>query len=136
MIVHRVVGALIVRRGALLLGLRAPTRRLYPNVWDVFGGHIEPGETAEQTLVRELREELGITPTRWRYLETLAEANAVDDEAMECQFYQVLEWAGVPRNRQPLEHTAIRWLPLEQAVRLELAHPDYPAIFARALADG
>src|ERR671922_1793664 len=68
------VGALIVQRQegpeglSILLGKRSASRADYPGVWDVPGGHCEPGETPEQTLVRELQEELGVTPTAWRPL--------------------------------------------------------------------
>ena len=68
---HEVVAALIVQSGRILLGLRSPDRSLYPNVWDLFGGHLEPGEAHQQTLLRELKEELGITPSQWTFLETL-----------------------------------------------------------------
>lgn len=30
----------------------------FPNMWDVPGGHVEPGETPEQCIVREMREEM------------------------------------------------------------------------------
>ena len=65
------VGALVVQEQEvpqLLLGRRAGGRAFYPGVWDVPGGHCEPGEPPEQALVRELREELGVTPTAWRPL--------------------------------------------------------------------
>lgn len=38
---------------------RTPDRRVLPGVWDTVGGHIEPGETPEQALARELHEETG-----------------------------------------------------------------------------
>jgi len=46
-----VVGGLLVRRDGtlrILLGRRSETRLAYPNVWDVPGGHGEPGERAEE----------------------------------------------------------------------------------------
>lgn len=38
----------------------------FPNHWDFFGGHVEPGETPEQALVREVGEELGVELNSWR----------------------------------------------------------------------
>lgn len=61
---HHIVAAVTVLADRILLGKRTPNREFFPNVWDVFGGHIEPDEERDQTLIRELKEELGITPTR------------------------------------------------------------------------
>ncbi|HEY6738467.1 MAG TPA: GNAT family N-acetyltransferase [Actinopolymorphaceae bacterium] len=38
---------------------RTPTRRILPGVWDIVGGHLDPGETPEQALAREIEEETG-----------------------------------------------------------------------------
>jgi 8-oxo-dGTP diphosphatase len=39
----------------------------FPNCWDFFGGHVEEGETPEQALVREIKEELGISLSNWKF---------------------------------------------------------------------
>jgi 8-oxo-dGTP diphosphatase len=39
----------------------------FPNHWDFFGGHVEDGETPEQALVREVKEELGVELTHWEF---------------------------------------------------------------------
>jgi 8-oxo-dGTP diphosphatase len=129
---HEVVAALIVRSQKILLGHRAATRAFYPNVWDVFGGHVEPGEQHEQTLIRELQEELGITPTHWSYLNGIAFPSEPDNPVT-VYLYLVTDWTGTPTNRQLEEHSTIGWFSLEQATQLQLAHPDYPTIFARYL---
>ena len=133
MTLHQCVGALIVQHHTLLLGQRSSTRTFYPGVWDLFGGHIEPGEQPEQTLIRELQEELGITPTRWMHVETLVESVPERDEEVQYYLYLVLAWGGKPVNQQPDEHTRIAWFSLDGAVQLKLAHPAYPDLFARVL---
>ncbi|MBM3262778.1 MAG: NUDIX domain-containing protein [candidate division Zixibacteria bacterium] len=56
-----VVSALLVRpNGEILVHLRDDDPRIvFPNVWSLIGGHAEEGETPEQTLVREVEEEIG-----------------------------------------------------------------------------
>lgn len=46
---------------------RTATRRLLPGIWDIVGGHVESGETPEQTLAREVEEETG-----WRVRDVVA----------------------------------------------------------------
>lgn len=134
---HEVVAALIVRSDQILLGLRTAARALYPDVWDMFGGHVEPGEHHQQTLVRELQEELDITPSEWQFLETLSlSLPARPDEPadqMTVHLYLVTAWTGTPVNRQPEEHSEIRWFTLDQAAQLPLADPIYPTLFQRSL---
>jgi len=55
-----------MRGGRLLLTRRA--RAPYAGTWDVPGGFLESGETPEQGLRRELREELGVGVRRARFI--------------------------------------------------------------------
>lgn len=131
---HEVVAALIVRSLKILLGHRSATRRFYPDVWDAFGGHVEPGEEHHATLIRELHEELGITPTEWKYLEEISFPSD-DSDQVTLYLYLVTDWTGTPSNRQLEEHSRIDWFSLEEAIQLPLAHPDYRTILARYLSD-
>ena len=137
MITHEVVAALIVQSQKILLGKRSAERKLYPDVWDMFGGHVELGEATEQTLVRELQEELGITPTQWTFLETLTlplpTQHGAPAEDLTAHIYLGSGWTGTPVNRQPEEHSLIDWFSQEQANGLPLADPIYPELFARYL---
>jgi 8-oxo-dGTP diphosphatase len=57
------VKALIVRRGRVLLLKRGLTASPAPGGWDTPGGRVEFGETLDQALQREIREELGTSTT-------------------------------------------------------------------------
>lgn len=59
---HRtiVVGLVRNRQSQLLLCRMSPDRGVFPGQWGLPGGGIEPGETMEQALRREMQEELGI----------------------------------------------------------------------------
>jgi 8-oxo-dGTP diphosphatase len=129
---HEIAAALIVRAGRVLLGRRSAMRAFYPDVWDIFGGHVEPGETHEVTLVREVQEEIDITPTQWTFLETITQPLPGEPpDLLIVHLYLVMAWRGTPANRQPEEHSEIRWFTLAQAAQLKLADPGYPELFAR-----
>lgn len=58
-------------KGEFLLYLRDNKPDIpYPNHWDLVGGHVEEGETPEQALIREVKEELGIELTGHKYFRT------------------------------------------------------------------
>ena len=64
-----VVAGVFVRGGRLLLA-RRPEGRDWAGLWEFPGGKVEPGETPEDALVREWREEMDVTPVGlrpWRF---------------------------------------------------------------------
>jgi 8-oxo-dGTP diphosphatase len=135
------VGAVLIRvvdhgrdeAALVLLGRRAANREFYPDVWDVPGGHLEPGESSEQALVRELREEIGVTPTAWASLGEFRESLPGGNGSIVLHLYAVTSWNGAPRNLSPEEHSEVAWFAVEDACRLMLAHPSYPEILRRAV---
>ena len=124
----RIAVALLVRDGRALLAHRHPDRQWYPDCWDLVGGHVEPGETPEQAVVRECREEMGIEiadPTPF--------AMAFDDPTLEVHPFVVTRWAGEPANVAPDEHDELRWFTVDEIASLTLADPSMLPGFRRAV---
>jgi 8-oxo-dGTP diphosphatase len=125
--VHHVVAGLLVRDGRVLLGHRSPSRRWYPGVWDLLGGHVEPGEDERAALLRELREEIGVEATEVDDEPVLR----VEDGELVLTVHVVRAWRGEPRNLQPAEHDELRWVGAAEVDDLELAHPSYAGLVER-----
>ena len=80
----------------------------YKDWWEFPGGKIEEGETPEEALVREIREELDVTITVERYLTTVDYDYPEFHLSMDCFFCRLREG-----HLKLLEHEAARWLPLD-----------------------
>lgn len=105
------VGVLIDADGRFLLTSR-PAGKVYAGYWEFPGGKLEPGETVEQALRRELHEELGITigaATPWK-VELVDYSHA----RVRLHFCKVFDWTGSFEMR---ERQAMAWqqLPVQVA---------------------
>jgi len=128
---HQVVAGLLVDDDAVLLALRSADRRWFPGVWDLPGGHIEPGEDARDALVRELGEELGVAA------EVPGEPAAhVTGDDYDLAVYRVDRWTGTPRNLVPDEHVELRFVTPDEARTLPLADSHLLPTVERSLAGG
>ena len=68
MLIGRGSGVVLIdNQGKVLLQYRDKNASWYPNYWGVFGGQIEEGETSEQAVRREAKEEIGIELTDLKF---------------------------------------------------------------------
>ena len=97
------VGVLIDAEGRFLLTSRPPGK-VYAGYWEFPGGKVEPGETVEQALRRELHEELGIAigPALPWQVELVDYPHAL----VRLHFCKVLAWQGAFEMR---EGQAMAW---------------------------
>jgi 8-oxo-dGTP diphosphatase len=126
----RIVAAVLVRDGRVLLCLRSPERRWSPCMWDLPGGHVERGESDPVALARELGEELGVDVEAATIAATLPEVRIIDHE-VDMQVWVVGDWAGEAINAAPEEHEAIGWFGPAELDHLSLAHPEYRGLLRR-----
>ena len=118
---ERIVAAVLVDRSRVLLCHRSPDRPCYPDVWDLPGGHVEPGETCLGALAREIREELGI----FVHESSTVRLQRFNTAEFDMDIWLVARWRGRPSNLAVNEHDAIGWFTVEQLGNLELAHESY-----------
>jgi ADP-ribose pyrophosphatase YjhB (NUDIX family) len=88
-------GVVVDGRGRALLGRRAGDPRA--GLWDVLGGFLEPGESPEEGLLRELREEIGVDCTVGRYLGGFVDTYGDDGDATLNLAYECRIVEGEPR---------------------------------------
>jgi 8-oxo-dGTP diphosphatase len=123
----QVVAAILESNGRTLIGQRT-ARQSHPLKWEFPGGKVEPGETPEQALARELEEELGIRgaagPEIMRYLHTYP-----GKDPIQLIFFRVTSFEGVPQNR--IFHE-MRWEPADALGSFDFVEGDRD--FLRAFA--
>ena len=124
--------ALIDRDGRVLLAQR-PEGKPMAGLWEFPGGKIEPGETPDTALIRELDEELGIN-TAASCLAPLSFASHSYAASDRCAAFHLLmmlyvcrRWQGRP---QPIEGGALKWVRPQQLRDYPMPEADIPLIAA------
>ncbi|MFT3731926.1 MAG: NUDIX hydrolase [Hyphomicrobium sp.] len=126
--------AILVDGERLLLGFRAAHKKILPCKWDVLGGMVEPGETLEAALVRELHEEIGVVPQRFDRLGSVVDPNEIERGGATYHLFKVSSWAGGSPEIRNYEHTHLAWFTLAEALALpDLALEEYLPFFEQAL---
>jgi 8-oxo-dGTP diphosphatase len=129
-----VAAALIDGNGRVLVQQR-PAGKTLAGLWEFPGGKIEPGETPEAALVRELAEELGIDvdPSDLRPVAFASES--LRDRHLVLLLYAVHRWTGEPR---AIEAADLCWADATMLARLPMPAADRPLLagIARALGTG
>ncbi|WP_245658960.1 NUDIX domain-containing protein [Microtetraspora malaysiensis] len=125
----RIVTAVLRDGDRVLLCHRSAGRRWYPDVWDLPGGHVEEGEDPKESLVRELREELGITASE----PSSPPMHEIRTATFDMQIWLIDRWTGTPVNAAPDEHDAVAWFETSDLDSLRLAHESYLSMLTAVL---
>lgn len=115
----------ILKRGETVMIARRPEGKQLGGLWEFPGGKVEPGETAEAALHRELREELGCAVCITRSLPACEHAydwGLIRLIPFECEL--------MPSSPEPHphEHSALAWVTLAELSSYDLAPADLPVV--------
>ena len=113
------VVAALIWRGERFLACQRPAHKARGLLWEFVGGKVEPGETLEEALIRECREELAITVVpRDIFME-------VTHEYPDLTVHLTLFNADLPQGEpRALEHNDLRWITVEEIDQLAFCPAD------------
>ncbi|MCK4711606.1 MAG: 8-oxo-dGTP diphosphatase MutT [Marinosulfonomonas sp.] len=116
--------ALIDRDGRILLAQR-PEGKSMAGLWEFPGGKIEPGETPEIALIRELEEELGINTWSSCLAPLTFASHSYDDFHLLMPLFACRKWQGTP---QPNEGQTLKWVHVRDLRNYPMPPADIPLI--------
>lgn len=98
----------------VLLALRENTGWM-DGKYHFVGGHVEGAETAEEALVRETEEEIGITPNinELKLVFTMHRLNDKPESEYLALYFESHEWEGELVNNEPEKCAGLEWFPLD-----------------------
>lgn len=103
------VVAALIREGERFLICQRPAGKKRGLLWEFVGGKVEPGETPQEALVRECREELGITVEAGEVYVSLI--HEYPDLTIRLTLYNARILAGTPCR---LEHNDLRFIRVDE----------------------
>lgn len=119
-----VAAALIDRDGRLLVQQR-PEGLSMAGLWEFPGGKLEPGETPEQALIRELGEELAINVDHACLAPACFASDMLGDRHLLLLLYVCRKWRGTPVAQHA---SALRWVRPVELHGLDMPPADKPLI--------
>ncbi len=120
-----VVAVALVDGDGRLLVQRRPAGTSLAGLWEFPGGKIEPGETPEAALVRELREELAIDVEAACLAPACFASDRIGDRHLLLLVYACRKWRGAP---QAVHASELRWVRPVDLYALDMPPADRPLI--------
>ncbi len=119
-----VAAALVDSDGRVLIAQRPEGKQL-AGQWEFPGGKVEPGETPEVALIRELEEELGIVVKQACLAPFVFASHTYETFHLLMPLYLIRRWEGEPEQR---EHAALKWVRPNDMDKYPMPPADIPLV--------
>ena len=120
-----VVACALIDADKRVLLAQRPAGKAMAGLWEFPGGKVEPGERPEQTLIRELHEEIGITVSEPCLAPLTFASHVYDDFHLLMPLYICRRWEGMVTAR---EHKKLAWVRANKLRDYPMPAADLPLI--------
>ncbi|MEM1397847.1 MAG: (deoxy)nucleoside triphosphate pyrophosphohydrolase [Pseudomonadota bacterium] len=114
--------AMIDGDGRVLIAQR-PEGKEHSGLWEFPGGKVEDGETPEDALIRELKEELGVNVTASCLAPFAFASEPLDQVHLLMPLYLCRKWAGIP---SPIVAQRLKWVAAHKMISFDFVPADRP----------
>jgi 8-oxo-dGTP diphosphatase len=115
----KVSSGIIIKENKYLIQRRFKDKP-FAGIWEFPGGKVNQNESLEETLIRELKEEINITPLEMRksksYFYTFESGIKID-----ITFFIIIKFKGIPI---PKENQIIEWIDISSQIKEPIFEPD------------
>ena len=126
--IHIIPHLIIKKNNEILLLKRAVNQRIWGDHWHCVTGTIELGETPQQAIAREAKEEVGIDITEPELVTTLSvDQNSILNlgerfRSLELFFLYQLQDNDIPTNVEPDKHSSLEWFSIDNLPQKMIPH--------------
>ncbi len=120
-----VVAAALIDAQSRIFVQQRPLGKSMGGLWEFPGGKVEPSESPENALIRELREELGIETEAACLAPATFATGEIGDRPLLLLLYVCRKWSGAVH---PTEAADSRWLRSHELFALEMPPADQPLV--------
>jgi len=93
------------------------------NFWTIPIGKVEPGQTIEEGLIQEMKEELNITPTKFKKIHKFKKSYTRQGKkvTVKVHMFSISSWRGTIKNNEPKKHRSIKWMTRDEMKKYRLS---------------
>ena len=108
---HDAIAAVVIKDKKMLM-----LDHVKYNFWTIPIGKVDPGQTIEQGLKMELKEEVNITPTKYKQIGSFVyhDIRKGKKVVITTYIYLIIKWAGQVKNMEPRKHRSVKWMTMKE----------------------